>query len=56
LLPEAAKIFSHFLFGNKSIDYPYCRPGLHTPFYDPAALEMTVIDPFGNRLTYVERQ
>ena len=37
-------------------DYPYCRPGLDTPFYDPAALEMTVIDPFGNRLTYVERQ
>ena len=37
-------------------DYPYNRPGLETPFYDPTALEMTVIDPFGNRLTFVERR
>ena len=36
-------------------NYPHNKPGLHTPFYDPTALEMTVIDPFGNRLTFVER-
>jgi catechol 2,3-dioxygenase-like lactoylglutathione lyase family enzyme len=36
-------------------DYKYNRPGLETPFYDPTALEMTVIDPFGNRLTFVQR-
>jgi catechol 2,3-dioxygenase-like lactoylglutathione lyase family enzyme len=37
-------------------EYRYNKPGLHTPFYDPTALEMTVIDPFGNRLTFVERR
>lgn len=36
-------------------DYIYNRPGLETPFYDKGALEMTVIDPFGNRITFVER-
>jgi Glyoxalase superfamily protein len=35
--------------------YKFNRPGMDTPFYDPAALEMTAIDPFGNRLTFVER-
>ena len=35
--------------------YRYNRPGIDTPFYDPTALEMTVIDPFSNRLTFVER-
>ena len=37
-------------------EYRHNRPALTTPFYDPTALEMTVIDPFGNRLTFVERQ
>jgi catechol 2,3-dioxygenase-like lactoylglutathione lyase family enzyme len=37
-------------------NYKYNRPGLETPFYDPTALEMTVTDPFSNRLTFVERQ
>lgn len=36
-------------------NYKYNRPGLERPFYDPSALEMTVTDPFGNRLTFVER-
>ena len=36
--------------------YRYNRPGLEVPFYDPAALEMTVTDPFSNRLTFVERK
>lgn len=36
--------------------YKYNKPGIDTPAYDPTALEMTVIDPFGNRLTFVERQ
>ena len=36
--------------------YKYNRPGLDAPFYDPTALEMSVIDPFGNRLTFVERR
>jgi catechol 2,3-dioxygenase-like lactoylglutathione lyase family enzyme len=38
-----------------SKDYKYNKPGLTTPDYDPTAFEMTVIDPFGNRLTFVER-
>jgi hypothetical protein len=37
-------------------NYRYNRPALETPFYDHDALEMTVHDPFGNRLTFVERQ
>ncbi|MFD2718188.1 glyoxalase superfamily protein [Hymenobacter monticola] len=36
--------------------YTYNRPGLDAPFYDPTALEMTVTDPFSNRLTFVERR
>jgi catechol 2,3-dioxygenase-like lactoylglutathione lyase family enzyme len=36
--------------------YLYNNPGLNTPFYDPIALEMTVTDPFSNRLTFVERR
>lgn len=36
-------------------EYKYNRPGLETPFYDPTALEMTVTDPFSNRLIFVER-
>lgn len=35
--------------------YKYNRPGLDVPFYDADALEMTVIDPFHNQLTFVER-
>jgi catechol 2,3-dioxygenase-like lactoylglutathione lyase family enzyme len=35
--------------------YRYNKPDLCAPFYDPTALEMTVIDPFHNRLTFVER-
>ena len=31
------------------------RPGIDVPFYDDTALEMTVHDPFHNRLTFVER-
>jgi hypothetical protein len=36
-------------------EYMYNRPEIYAPFYDEAALEMTVTDPFGNRLTFVER-
>lgn len=36
--------------------YKYNRPGLDVPFYDADALEMTVIDPFHNQLTFVERK
>ncbi|MBC6988854.1 VOC family protein [Hymenobacter sp. BT491] len=35
-------------------NYRYNRPGLHTPAWDANALEMEVIDPFGNRLTFTE--
>jgi catechol 2,3-dioxygenase-like lactoylglutathione lyase family enzyme len=35
--------------------YKYNRPGITVPFYDEHALEMTANDPFGNRLTFVER-
>ena len=38
-----------------ALPYPGNRPGLDVPLYDPTALEMTVIDPFYNRLTFVER-
>ncbi|WP_210516651.1 glyoxalase superfamily protein [Hymenobacter terricola] len=37
-------------------NYKYNKPGLYAPFYDPTALEITVHDPFGNRLTFVERR
>lgn len=36
-------------------EYAYNKPGIVVPFYDAGALEMTVTDPFGNRLTFVER-
>jgi catechol 2,3-dioxygenase-like lactoylglutathione lyase family enzyme len=36
-------------------EYRYNRPGIHIPFYDAQALEMTVIDPFSNRITFVQR-
>lgn len=35
--------------------YKYNRPGIHVPFYDENALEVTVIDPFHNQLILVER-
>ena len=36
--------------------YKYNKPDIAMPAYDPTALEMTVTDPFGNRLTFVERR
>ena len=33
-------------------NYLYNRPGLETPFYNADLWEVTVIDPFGNRLTF----
>lgn len=36
-------------------NYKYNRPGIHVPFYDEEALEVTVIDPFHNQLILVER-
>lgn len=35
--------------------YRHNRPGIDVPFYDDSALEVTVHDPFHNRLTFVER-
>lgn len=35
-------------------EYRYNRPGLEVPDWNPNALEMTVTDPFGNRLTFTE--
>ncbi|WP_303311914.1 glyoxalase superfamily protein [Hymenobacter sp. BT730] len=35
-------------------DYRYNRPGLHVPTWNAQALEMEVVDPFGNRLTFTE--
>jgi catechol 2,3-dioxygenase-like lactoylglutathione lyase family enzyme len=34
--------------------YKYNRPGLNHPEWNPDAIEMTVHDPFGNRITFVE--
>ncbi|WP_345055855.1 glyoxalase superfamily protein [Hymenobacter glaciei] len=59
--PGARVFIDDFLyleaFHTQLLDRPYKfnRPGLDIPFYDPTALEMTVIDPFSNRLTFVER-
>jgi hypothetical protein len=33
-------------------NYKYNRPGLKNPFWNPEALSMEVIDPFGSRLTF----
>lgn len=35
--------------------YTYMRPGLEKVEWDPATLEMTVIDPFYNRILFNER-
>ncbi|OON67128.1 glyoxalase superfamily protein [Hymenobacter sp. CRA2] len=35
-------------------EYRYNRPSLHAPDWNPQALEMEVVDPFGNRLTFTE--
>ncbi len=34
--------------------YKYNRPGLEVPFWDENAITMTVIDPVGNRITFIE--
>jgi catechol 2,3-dioxygenase-like lactoylglutathione lyase family enzyme len=36
--------------------YKYNRPGIEVPFWDADALAVTVIDPFGNKLLFVERK
>ena len=46
------KAYHQLLIGKA---YKYNHPGIDAPFYDPTALEMTVYDPFGNRLTFLER-
>jgi catechol 2,3-dioxygenase-like lactoylglutathione lyase family enzyme len=51
--------FLHLTAFHKTLlarSYKYNKPALETPAYDPTALEMTVTDPFGNRLTFVERR
>lgn len=35
--------------------YKYNRPGLEVPEWDTQSIYMTVIDPFGNRLTFTEK-
>jgi catechol 2,3-dioxygenase-like lactoylglutathione lyase family enzyme len=35
-------------------EYKYNRPGLETPEWGVHSITMTVIDPFGNRLTFGE--
>lgn len=47
--------FDHLTeYHKKLIDaqYKYNRPGLHPPFWNPDALTMEVIDPFGNKITF----
>lgn len=34
--------------------YKYNRPGLEVPEWNPKAITVTVYDPFGNRLTFVD--
>ena len=35
--------------------YKYNRPGLEVPFWDENCITVTVIDPVGNRITFVEK-
>ncbi len=35
--------------------YKYNRPGLEVPFWDDASITLTVIDPVGNQITFVEK-
>ena len=46
------KEFHQMLIGK---NYKYNKPGLEVPFWDNNALEMTVVDPFGNQLLFVQR-
>jgi len=34
--------------------YKYNRPGLQVPFWNENAISMTIIDPFGNHITFSE--
>ena len=36
--------------------YKYNRPGLEIPFWDPDSITVTVIDPVGNRITFIEKE
>ena len=46
---------AHFYKQLLDKNYTYNKPCIYTPFYDDGALDMTINDPFGNRLTFVER-
>lgn len=35
--------------------YKYNRPGLGAPFWDENSIAMTVIDPVGNKITFLEK-
>jgi catechol 2,3-dioxygenase-like lactoylglutathione lyase family enzyme len=35
--------------------YKYNRPGLEIPFWDPESIMVTVIDPVGNRIIFIEK-
>lgn len=35
--------------------YKYNRPGLEVPFWDENSIMVTVIDPVGNRITFIEK-
>lgn len=43
-------------YHKKLIDknYKYNKPGLEVPFYNNKAIEMEVIDPFGNKIIFNE--
>ena len=36
--------------------YKYNRPGLEVPFWDDKQITVTVIDPVGNRITFIETE
>jgi hypothetical protein len=45
--------YHHELISKK---YKYNLPGLEIPFWDSGAITVTVIDPVGNRITFVEKE
>jgi catechol 2,3-dioxygenase-like lactoylglutathione lyase family enzyme len=48
---KGLKAYHKLLIGKK---YKYNRPGLEIPFWDENSITMTVIDPVGNQLTFIE--
>ena len=49
---EGLEVYHKILTDKK---YKYNRPGLEKPEWDPGTITLTVIDPVGNQLTFMEK-